>query len=257
MGHPAFIHSDLIRSLGLFGDRIQDKSEAGFVKAALDYLNQEFGPDLIFPAFNFDFPTRGVFDMENDPVQVGMIPEMLRGHKDFCRSWIPFFSTLSQGPSPIDYSPHCFPLGQDSIFQWLTKNDATLVFMGCSLEAMTYIHYAESLIPGGPVYRYDKKFTGNILGDEKSRPISCTMHVRPMGLDIAYDFDQLKGDLRSQNILLPHDPQGIMETASCTQILAHFLEHYEKDPLYGLTPDSKRKLETHTRKGRLRLQDFE
>ena len=256
---PVFIHSDLIRSRTLYGNRIQTNDIAGFARAAHHWLAEEFGPDLIFPAFNYDFGRTRLLDVNQDPVQVGVLPEYLRTQPEFHRTPVPFFSAIAPFPIPLDTGEACRPLGQGSVFQWLTEQNGDIVFMGCPIDAMTYIHYAESSLPQGPAYRYDKTFPGRIKIGDETRPVTCTMHVRPMGVPMDYDFGIIERDLREAKILKNLDKKGQVVRAACRDLLDFFLARYQEDPLYGLTQEARNALAPLTANGasRVRIQDFE
>jgi aminoglycoside N3'-acetyltransferase len=255
---PVFIHSDITGAVPLYKDFISKRSLDGFCEAASVYLLKMYGDRLTFPAFNYDFKDGGVFNPDKDKAQVGALPEYIRLSGVYCRSKIPFFSILSKNIELCQYSSEVTPLGRGSFFEWLHHNDGTILSFG-SKFTFTFMHYIESLIPGGPLYRYEKEFNGFIETKENNKKINCKLHVRPKNKELIYNTNLIESDLRKSNILIYDDKYGISSSMECSKVVPYLLLKYEDDPLYGLTEKSKTdfmKL-TNNCTSRVKIHDFE
>ncbi len=238
MSKPVFIHSDIAKSLPLYGSTDYKRSLNDSCHAASDFLIGEYGDNLSFPAFNYNFGGNLVFDVDNDKSQVGLLSEHMRLSDDYCRSPVPFFSVLSKHNDLCQYSKECHPFGKGSFFEWLHLNDGKIVGLGTK-SIFTFLHYIEGLIPGGPLYRYEKEFKGLLKRKEGDKEVVCKMHVKPINGATEYDFALIERDLREENILADNDSKGILCSMQCSEVVSYMLSKYESDPLYGLTEKSK------------------
>jgi aminoglycoside N3'-acetyltransferase/acyl carrier protein len=238
MSKPVFIHSDIARSMPLYEDIDRGRSLNESCNAASMFLLDKYGDNLSFPVFNYNFGKSLVFDIDNDKSQTGTLPEYIRLSGDYCRSPVPFFSTLSKNNELCQYSPECHPFGSGSFFEWLHHSDGKIVGFGTK-SIFTFLHYIEELVPGGPLYRYEKEFNGLLKTKEGNKKIVCKMHVRPKNGATEYDFNLIEYDLRKDGILVNDDKYGILCSMQCSEVVPYILSKYENDPLYGLTERSK------------------
>jgi len=253
MNTPVFVHSDIAKSLPLYGNADYKRSLNDSCRAASDFLISEYGDNLLFPAFNYSFGDSLVFDVDNDESQVGSLSEYMRLSGDYCRSLVPFFSVLSKHDDLCQYSEECRPFGKGSIFEWLHLYDGKIVGLGTK-SIFTFLHYIEELVPGGPLYRYEKEFKGLLKRKESDKDVVCKMHVKPMNGATEYDFALIERDLREENILVDNDSNGILCSMECSKVVPYMLSKYENDPLYGLTEKSKSALVKLTKNCTLRIK---
>ncbi len=256
--YPIFIHSDILMSFTLYKDFIYKEDSLGFCDAANRYLIKEYGNNLIFPSFNYNFSDTKVFDVDNDKSQVGALSEFIRLTSDqYSRSLVPFFSILSKNDNLCQYSLKLTPFGERSFFEWLYHNNGRIVFFGSGFS-FTFLHYIEGLIPGGPIYRYDKEFNGLLVTKGINKKVVCNMHVRPKGVKLEYDLDFIESDLRKNNILVG-DENGIVFSLKCAEVVPYILSKYKNDPLYGLTNKSKLNFTklTNNCKDRVKIYEYE
>ena len=83
---------------------------------------------------------------------------IIKNPGEFKRSPTPFFSILTKIPE-IQKSIN-YPFGQNSPFDFLRKNNGSIIFYGTNISSNTFLHYIEALNNNGPLYRYEKKFEG-------------------------------------------------------------------------------------------------
>lgn len=138
------------------------------------------GVSTIMPAYTFQFPRTGVFDLVRSKPSTGAICEAFDGE----RTAKPLNSYKFANCEPD--APQTTAWGEDSMMGWLLKNDATFVALGVStLKSCSYFHYAEEKLR--VPYRYFKTFEG-LLYDDGERIGTCseTLFVGPKNCE--YDF---------------------------------------------------------------------
>ena len=258
---PILIHSDLReavsigRSLGLNIRR--DNLVEGLLEA-LEHVLGTSRESMIFPAFNYDFGTTRVFDVENDPVQAGALPELLRHTSYFRRTPVPFFSVLKKEAPNFVASKEIDPFGEESVFAELAKNDGSIFFFGADIGKMTFIHHIESSQAGGPLYRYDKIFYGEVLNANQSKACSVRMHVRPRGLSMSYDWPKIATDLFLFKAAFRHDSFRNVLLVNPRDAMRCLLQRINQDPLYLLDSCSRSNfLSRESSSIRFNLRDFE
>ncbi len=262
MGRRCFVHSDLARALVVakrLGHRIRPRE---IPDSIVEFVEQRFDTDrelISFPAFNYDFGRTGVFDLGADEVQVGSLPEWVRRHGSLQRCQTPFFSTLSNDPARYSQGDVINPFGSTSHFQTLYDDSGLIVFLGTSIEYMTFLHFVED-VSGGPLYRYEKSFPGTVIPvDGPPRTCEVTMHVRPRGAFLEYDFEKIGNDL-SQAGLLHTDPNGEQLAWGDARTMCDYLvDRIHADPLYLLAVEAKEFFHNATDCGRRRvlIEEFE
>lgn len=198
---PFLIHSDLFKSFHLIKNiYLQNRAEADPFLLHFDLLCGVFGRDnIILPAFNYDFPTTRCFDVESSPSQVGALTEYVLNKHLLKRTETPIFSFLTNTMQTEGVSH--FPFGAGSVFETVFEQGGTVVFYGAGIEACTYLHFVEQQF-GPPVYRYDKRFEGVVVGQGRVRDVSVEMHVRPRGVALDYDWPFLLALLRDQAVIV-------------------------------------------------------
>lgn len=242
-GKRCFIHSDLGKGL-LIAKRAGHKIEPRSISESchrflVETLNGN--EDLLsFPAFNYSYGDSRIFDVRNDEVQVGQFPEWVRNEKQLRRSHVPFFSTLSnEHPREVTNST-INPFGNESHFQTLYDDQAYIIFFGADISSLTFIHFVEEL-SGGPLYRYDKSFPGHIVTQNGARKdCTVTMHVRPMGVNFAYDWGKITDDLRHAGILNDSEFSDHLKWLPVQPLTEFLLGKIASDPLYLLQPNTRK-----------------
>jgi len=112
--------------------------------------------------------------------------------------------------------------------------DGHILLYGVGIESLTAIHYIERL-SGGPVYRYDKIFSGSVVNNDQSSNVNIVYHVRPLGHALTYDFQRLAFDLQDEGILRPFrsgPSQALL--ISVPELCSYWTDKISGDPLYLL-----------------------
>jgi aminoglycoside 3-N-acetyltransferase len=218
--------------------------------------------DIWTPTFNYDFPHTLRFDVDRDQSQVGPISEYLRLNFAEWRTECPIFSFAGTGLMPdsqLEASHLVDPFDRPSPFGHLVDRAGSILFYGASLSSATVLHHVETL-SGGPLYRYDKNFSGTVRSTSGSEiEVTLRYHVRPMGRHLEYAWERLQEDLSAHGILVDVEPSaGVMALAAAV-VVEFWLERVAADPLYFLDDQSRRwvgpELERLGR--RFELGDFE
>jgi aminoglycoside 3-N-acetyltransferase len=227
---PVFVHSDPLRTASLVPPTRDRKAFLDSHVALLREISN--GRSLIAPAFNYDFPRTRLFDVNNDPVQVGPVPEQFRTTAAEWRTHVPIFSVCGIGKDPgLPWGEMTDPFGPESIFAWLVANDAVILYYGGTFHYNTIVHYAERLT-GGPLYRYDKIFSGDVRTESGSvEHGSLNYHVRPLGTGLDYDWDRLLEEALTAGVCrrLESNPQIL--AASSRELCDLWTTAMQRDPL--------------------------
>jgi len=216
---------------------------------------------IIVPTYNYDFGKKKVFNYYNDKSQIGSFSEFFRKKYKNNRSLVPFFSDCSNFKRKQKKEKETFPLGTNSTFESLFQNSGKIIFFGVDFSP-TYIHYIESKIVGGPLYRYDKNFLGKIIFNKnKIQKVNVKMHVIPRGLEIRYDLKRIEKELKKNGILKFRRLKKKFFYSICDVKKFHnySLKKLKKDPLYFLQAKTKKLLRQSKilKKRRFNINDFE
>ena len=212
------------------------------------------------PAFNYDFPRTGVFDVRADRVQVGPIPEQFRNTIAEWRTLVPMFSVCGTGDEPLTaWSRQTDPFDGGSIFDQLVQGDGVVLYYGDTFSSNTLVHYSESL-SGGPLYRYDKEFAGYVVtqnGERIDGSLKC--HVRPLGRDLDYDWPRLERAAIEAGVCSVVEGTPEVLAASARELAGFWVEEMQRDPLSLLDPRSRSWVEPMLEKlgRRFDINDFE
>lgn len=205
---PYFVHSALskVKFTELSGEQV---SRIEFIESHLHSIENNLGrKNIIFPTFNFNFKETGEFRPQSDDTTVGSLPNYLIGKKGFYRSHTPFFSCISPNYDLVRNYVGCSnyqPFSENSIFGDLYKSDGSIIFFGANVTTLTFIHFVEHFT-GPPIYRYDKYFHGQVVTDSNSKVVEVKFHVRPLGINLAYDRPKIEKVLRQAGALLELAP---------------------------------------------------
>ena len=256
---PYFIHSDVFAIRDILSPQKRAKKINDLLSAHHEYLQDVFGPKLIFPAFNYDFGGSRIFSVDEDKIQVGGLPEFLRTQGDYNRTCVPFFSALTKSDIHLNETKgQITPFGSGSIFEYLHKKHGTIVFYGAGFSSFTFIHYIEDIL-GPPPYRYDKTFEGMIESAGNQTSVSVGMHVRPLGKELDYEWHKMEQDLSDSGVLVTSEVHPKFKFAACKTLIDFYETKLTEDPFYMLDPNCKQTFIDLTAGGtkRLTLRDFE
>lgn len=249
-----FFHTDILRAF-----RIKFNSEQELLESHCELIKR-FDKNIIMPVFNYDFPKSGVFDVENDPCQVGVLNHYFRKHHASWQTPVPIFSCAGNGNYPGETSgTEIEVFGQDYIFGYIHRSPSLIMYYGADFSATTYLHYVETL-SGLLSYRYTKIFEGMVIHQNHRKNVKLNMHVRPMGVKLNYDWKRLEHDLLEQGLLHRIKEKGIFISFIRTDLMFDFwTERLKLDALYFLDGETRSWVEPKLHKlGRpFELADFE
>lgn len=233
---PLVVHSGLGGLRGLMPIR-------DVPKAVCDALH---GLAVVMPAYTFQFPKTGVFDIKRSKPSTGAICEWFstvatRTHKPL-NSY--YFTNLAI------HAPQTTAWGKDGMMGWLLENDATFVSLGVStLKSCSYFHYAEEKLK--VPYRYFKTFKGMLYNDGKHvGPCEETLFVGPRGVE--YDFKAGPAiNYLDANGLIERRPH--MEIIKVRDIVdaAEVMLHFDPYSLCHPTQEGRDKVREYVESGKL------
>ena len=256
---PVFAHSDPFRTARIVKP---SRDREAFLDAHVAVLKQVAGDrGLWIPAFNYDFPRTHVFDVAADEAQIGPIPEHFRRTAAEWRTPIPIFSVTGTGRMPVvPWGQNTDAFGEESVFARLVENDGVILYYGDTFCYNTIVHYAERR-SGGPAYRYDKMFGGQVLtsADGLSALGSLLYHVRPLGTDLDYDWPGLLDSAIEAGICRRVDGSPEVLASSARALCDFWIEALRKDPLALLDQKTRTWVEPKLEKlgRRFVIDDFE
>lgn len=265
---PVLVHSDIRGLLARLDIDVRKAiGELGRNDDLMDRLVAQLqeiagGRRLWIPAYNYDYCKTGLFDVRTTPSQVGALPEFFRTRKAEWRSDTPVFSTSGTGPRPDSISGDVVdPFGDQSEFHQLCQRRGALLFYGVPFSP-THTHYVERTATAiGPLYRYDKYFTGTIrYSDVDVRGVTLAYHVAPRGVSVRYDMPRLQTELLEAGIMRSLPPAfGRSYVVSAAELTAFWRARLHRDPFYLTTPTCRPELErlVEAKGGRLEMADFE
>ena len=156
------------------------------------------GGKIIVPTYNFDFTKSKIFNYYESKSQVGFFSEYFRKIFKDNRTSSPIFSDCSSIDIKKKYVIN--PFGENSIFDYLTKNSGKIMTYGTEF-APSYIMYVENCITGGPRYRFLKQFEGLIVKKKIKKKIKTKFFCRPLNIYFKYDLKKIRNDLLKEGIL--------------------------------------------------------
>jgi len=101
------------------------------------------------------------------------------------------------------------------------------------------IHYVER-ISNVLIYRYDKIFRGKVI-DFNNNNYKCDLkyHVRPMGLNLNYDWDKIENDLIKNNIIVKYKQNRTqIILGRIDRIVDHWLKRLNDNKFYLLDTET-------------------
>lgn len=158
-GSLILVHSALF-ALG----RMEGVSIGAIPARIYDVLRHHLGAEgtVAVPTFNFDFCDGVAFHRQHTPsVAMGAFSEFVRQLPQSRRSPHPLQSLAAIGPLSKTLAerdtPGAFEPGGS--FDALLEHDVTIVMLGCGINAVSLVHWAEERV--GVPYRYWKSFSGH------------------------------------------------------------------------------------------------
>lgn len=187
---PYLVHSDTGRMFGHIRENyLTSYRQQNLLELHFSFLCEKLGKDnLVLPSFNYDFPKFKIYDLLKTPSQVGSLSNHIIENNILKRTTTPIFSFLTNISELLIENYR--PFSRGSVFDRLHELDGTIIFYGAKIDSCTYLHFIEDQF-GPPLYRYQKEFTGQIINNKLAKEVKVEFHVRPMGLNLDYDWDTL------------------------------------------------------------------
>jgi len=158
---------------------------------------------LWIPTFNYQFPKTKFYDVESSKSEVGQLSEFARLYWADWRTQVPIYSFCGKGEKPqVDEGSAIHPFGRNSVFSEIVKNDGVVLHYGTTINTTTIVHHVEEMLDNGPLYRYQKMFSGVVKKNDCSdKKVVIKNFVRPLNKYLEYDWEKIQGDLIKENIL--------------------------------------------------------
>jgi aminoglycoside N3'-acetyltransferase len=226
-----FVHTDIRKGFNIPYNGVKSDYLSNHIDLLLD-LNC----DLFLPVFNYNFAKTKLFDVLNDNSQVGVLNEFFRKKYAQWQTPIPFYSVAGIGEIPeYRFCNNINLFDESSIWGYLYKKNATIMYYGASFSSTTVIHFVEK-ISNKLCYRYEKQFDGQIiLNENKKRAISVNMHVRPMNNYLEYDWFKLENDLYENKMLIQFkEGQADIRIINLRDLVDFWLLRLNENRLYFL-----------------------
>tara|TARA_B100000767_G_scaffold275756_1_gene315101 strand:+ start:5961 stop:6809 length:849 start_codon:yes stop_codon:yes gene_type:complete len=240
IGHNnVLIHSD-IKHLFLF----EFNSKTDLLEKHLRNINEIFSNfNIWMPTFNYDFTKKGVYNIENDKSQVGVLNNYFRSICDW-RTTTPVFNFCGNGNYPIE---EIYPLKEinpfiyGSEFHYLYRSDSIHCHYGSDFSNSTLIHYVEN-ISKKLLYRYSKIFNGVVYQNGITTKVFLDYHVTPLNPRVEYDWKKIQSDLINNKLMHTFyifDSINYINLFSIKNVVDFWVDNLQIDPFYFLEEDSK------------------
>jgi len=155
------------------------------INACVEAIIEYFGETgtVIVPTFSYSATKSECYNIESTPSTIGSFSEMFRINSRMKRTRHPNFSVCVAGreTDTILEARVDDAFGKGTIFDFLYKANASLVTIGCSINALTYTHYVEQQVQ--VFYRYMKSFEAEMKIGEHLERFETTYYVRRLDLD--------------------------------------------------------------------------
>lgn len=235
-GDVVLIHSDM-RALGK-PDSITHSRE--ILPFYLQILQNAVGPEgtLAVPAYFYEYARYAIpFDVETSPVSLslGAFSRYLAALPHRVRSCNPLQSIAAIGKRAQELAGGNSLSGYGITSPWhrLRMIGGKILFIGVTIQPMTYVHYIEQQY--GVPHMYCKVFqtpiyrAGNLLSGQ---PISA---VRYLDYDITYDLNNFEAKLIQQNQLkIASVGHGSIRCGSTQEIFDTGISCLDNDPYFFL-----------------------
>ncbi len=228
-GSLVFVHSALL-TLGPIAGAPIDEMPSRIYKI----LRQHLGPrgTIAVPTFNFEFCDGCGFHRQHTPSQgMGVFSEYLRRLPDARRSPHPMQSMAAVGPLSKNLAERDTPSAfeEGSSFDALLEYDATILMLGCGINAVSLVHWAEEKV--GVPYRYWKSFSGHYRDGRWAGHRTYRLFARDLELDPEVRVEPVGEVLRRRaEIHRVELGRGTIEACSARHFAAAALQLLRRDP---------------------------
>lgn len=169
--------------------------------------------NILIPSFTYNFCKKKFVNLDNNTSEVGMFSELSRKLRYGNRTSHPIFSfkVFGNGYKYFENSNHNTCFGLESLFDRFNKINGKIIFLGCELDRMTFIHFVEESFK--VKYRYIKKINGKIQFKKKIKKVNVNYFVRKLNskkklnlrslYDLMIKYNKIKSfELGRYNVIL-------------------------------------------------------
>ncbi len=245
------IHPDLFRFFILTKNTLDIDFQINrnfYLKSHIDLISNILDErEIWFPAFNFNFLKKGIFEIENSVCdRGGPLSEYYRKFESSWRTFDPVFSISGRGKNPFPSYParNIIAYDEKSFFSELIKKDGSLFCYGAKPSTLAHIHFIEKQcqVP----YRYKKYFKGLIISKSKKYNVSYEYYVRPSlslvelnnhNYAIEYDWKKIL-QIMHENRVIESSKNGVGHVIKARDFVDLLSKKINSDPLYLLEKNS-------------------
>ncbi len=198
-GDTLMLHSDS----AVIGQYFPENKEDAFYKFFSIILNKLGSTGtLLVPAFSMSYTENKPYFVKESKSVTGPLSEYFRTKMPSKRSLDPIYSFSAIGKYEDNISKmssnSCF--GNDSVFSFCFEKYGKLLFMGCSLDRATFVHFVEEKLRVN--YRYFKSFSGETyLANNDKRKTKISLYVRDLEIDSTPNHTNLEKELAKGSLL--------------------------------------------------------
>lgn len=192
MSQPTLVYSDVSKYV-LKHRRLGRDKALGVLSRRVE---NHFGDEIWYPAFNYDCLKTGVFHYHSDPSQVGALGEHNRVN-GYTRSIQPVFNVVSNARHQRHLDTGLFnksPLrlfGDSYIFRELVDRNGSIVWLGLPYDKLATVTHLAETDSGGVDYRFDKTFSVSVfIATDERYDINVMYNVRPTEDVVKLEYDK-------------------------------------------------------------------
>lgn len=234
-GSMIFVHSDL-RSFG-FPEGVKDRGQLlnFYYRGLMRALTPE--GTLAVPAYFYEYARfKKPFDVERSPVSksLGVFSEFVNSIPGRVRSYNPLQSFAAVGAKAQELCGNSFAgYGISSPWERLYKEGGSLVFIGTTIQPMTFIHHVEQIF--GVPHLYTKIYPYPVFKEGKAlegHPVSA---VRYLEYGILYDLLPFQKILEENGVLNRSSlGQGEILSVAAKDVVEFGISCLNKNPYFFL-----------------------
>ncbi len=208
----------------------------GGPQTVIDALTEIVGKNgtLIFPAFNFDFSSKGsTFDVKKTPSQMGILTEFARKSPNSKRTLDPIYSFVVLGNLKDELGNLVYKnsYGANSMFAKLREKNGMIMIIGLKYnDSVTFFHHIEEMQKVD--YRFPKEFQGEIIGyDDERKKGKITLYVRNLEIGTLTDVDKMGVILENENIVkIQKIGNSLVKLMDANKVYARTIQEMKKNP---------------------------
>ena len=161
-------------------------------------------PTLPFTGSAVDYASRGsTFDVRRTPSQMGLLTELFRRSPEVYRSVHPTHPVAAWGACAIEILANHHlartPCGAGTPFARLLEHDGRILFLGVTIECLTFFHYIEEVLePGMPMSPFTREEYCLQSRDENGAILRSKTRLFDPALSRRRDLRKLESVLRQQ-----------------------------------------------------------